>query len=110
MRTVLKARPAKVRNEALALLEAQLFVAVREGFHQEPFLSVTDWAAQHRYLTGAESGRYDPNRCPYQRGVQDAFNDPEVREITWMSAERVGKSTVGANILAFIIDREPCNV
>ena len=27
-----------------------------------------------------------------------------------MSAERVGKSTVGANILGYMIDREPCNV
>jgi phage terminase large subunit GpA-like protein len=27
-----------------------------------------------------------------------------------MSAERVGKSTVGANILGYIIDREPCGI
>jgi phage terminase large subunit GpA-like protein len=102
-------RPAKVRVGALALFGAQLFTAVREGFHSPPFLSVTDWAAQHRFLTGAESGRYNPNRCSYQRAIQDAFNDPEVREVTWQSAERVGKSTVGANVLGFIIDREPCN-
>jgi phage terminase large subunit GpA-like protein len=78
--------------------------------HQEPFLSVTDWAAQNRFLTGAESGRYNPLRCPYQRVVQDAFNDPEVREITWQSAERCGKSTVGANILGYVIDREPTDL
>ena len=60
---------------------------------------MTDWAARHRILTGAESGRYNPERCPYQQAIQDAFNDPEMREITWMSAERVGKSTVGANVL-----------
>ena len=87
-------RPAKVRAVALAEFDAQLWAAVREGFHQTPFLSVTDWAAQNRYLTGAESGRYNRLRCPYQRAIQDAFNDPEVREITWQSAERCGKSTV----------------
>ena len=27
-----------------------------------------------------------------------------------MSAERIGKSTVGANVLGYIIDREPCGV
>jgi phage terminase large subunit GpA-like protein len=102
-------RPGKVRNAALTNFESSLLGAVREAFQQEPFLSVTDWAAQHRYLTGAESGRYNPNRCPYQQAIQDCFNDPEVREITWMSAERVGKSTVGANILGYLIDREPCN-
>jgi phage terminase large subunit GpA-like protein len=103
-------RSAKVRERALAEFDRRLWAAVSEGFHQEPFLSVTDWASAHRYLTGAESGRYNPNRCPYQQAIQDCFNDPEVREVTWMSAERVGKSTVGANVLAFIIDREPCNV
>ena len=96
-------RLAKVRATALAEFDRRLLAAVSEGFHQEPFLSVTDWASQHRYLTGAESGRYNPNRCPYQRAIQDAFNDPEVREVTWMSAERVGKSTVGANVLGYII-------
>jgi phage terminase large subunit GpA-like protein len=103
-------RPGNVREAALASFEASLFSAVREAFHQEPFLSVTDWAAQDRFLTGAESGRYNPGRCPYQQAIQDCFSDPEVREVTWMSAERVGKSTVGANTLGYIIDREPCNV
>jgi phage terminase large subunit GpA-like protein len=87
-----------------------LWAAVREAFHQEPYLSVTDWAAQHRVLTGAESGRYNPLRCPYQRAIQDCFADPEVREITWQSAERVGKSTVGANVLGYIIDRAPTDL
>jgi hypothetical protein len=51
-------RPAKIRATALAEFDSQLWAAVREVFHQTPFLSVTDWAAQNRYLTGAESGRY----------------------------------------------------
>jgi phage terminase large subunit GpA-like protein len=103
-------RPAGVRTVALTEFESRLHSAVCEAFYREPFFSVTEWAAQNRYLTGAESGRYNPNRCPYQQAIQDCYNDPEVREITWMSAERVGKSTVGANILGYVIDREPCNV
>jgi phage terminase large subunit GpA-like protein len=103
-------RPPKVRAAALAEFDAQLWAAIREAFHQEPYLSVTEWAAQNRFLTGAESGRYNRLRCPYQQAIQDAFNDPEVREITWQSAERVGKSTVGANILGYIIDRDPADV
>jgi hypothetical protein len=81
-------RPGKIRIAALIEFESRLLSAIQEGFHQEPFLSVTDWAAQHRFLTGAESGRYNPSRCPYQQAIQDRYNDPEVREITWMSAER----------------------
>jgi phage terminase large subunit GpA-like protein len=84
----------------------RLAAIIRDGFRQEPFLSVTEWARANRFLTGAESGRYNPARCPYQA----AFNDPLVREITWQSAERVGKSTVGANVLGYIIDREPASI
>jgi phage terminase large subunit GpA-like protein len=87
-----------------------LFQAVRESWVTPPFLSVTEWAARHRYLGGSESGLYNPQRCFYQQTIQDAFADPEVRQITWMSAERVGKSTVGSNILGYVIDRAPCNV
>jgi phage terminase large subunit GpA-like protein len=103
-------RPRPVSESALAKFESRLISAIRDGFHQEPFLSVTDWAAQHRYLTGAESGRYNPGRCPYQREIMDAFCDPDVQEITWQAAERIGKSTVGSNVLGYVVDREPCNV
>jgi Phage terminase large subunit (GpA) len=83
---------------------------LREVFTQQQFLSVTEWAAQNRFLTGAESGRYNPERCPYQSAIQDCFCDPEVREITWQSAERVGKSTVASNVLGYVIDRDPTSV
>jgi len=103
-------RSREIRESARVEFEARLLEAVSAGFHQEPFVTVSEWASRHRYLTGAESGRYNPNRCPYQREIQDCFGDPEIREITWQSAERVGKSTVGSNVLGYIIDREPCNV
>jgi phage terminase large subunit GpA-like protein len=103
-------RPEKIRVFALANLESRMLAAVRESFRVEPFLSVTEWAALNRYITGAEAGKYDPRRCPYQAEIQNAFTDPAVNEITWMSAERIGKSTVASNILGFIIDREPCGV
>jgi phage terminase large subunit GpA-like protein len=105
------AKPAPALKSSYdALCYERYATAIREAFYQEPFLSVTDWASENRFLTGAESGRYNPLRCPYQRAIQDAFNDPEVREVSWQSAERVGKSTVAANILGYIIDREPCDL
>ena len=101
---------AKPKYDPFIQCRQRYAAVLRDAFHQEPFLSVTDWAVENRYLTGAESGRYNPDRCPYQRAIQDCFNDPEVREVTWQSAERVGKSTVGANILGYVIDREPTDV
>jgi phage terminase large subunit GpA-like protein len=105
---------AKVAKEpkfdSAAWCRERYAAVVREAFYQEPYLSVTDWASENRILTGHESGRYDPDRCPYQRVIQDCFNDPEVREVTWQSAERVGKSTVGANVLGYIVAREPADI
>ena len=103
-------RPAEIRQSALAEFNRRLLEATRIGFHVEPFLSVTDWASQHRYLAGSEAGLYNPRRCAYQMEIQNAYNDPEVREVSVMSAERIGKSTIGANVLGYIIDREPCGV
>ena len=113
MQTALKLkdpRPAKVRGIALLEFESRTRIAVQESFYLEPFLSVTDWAAENRFLTGAESGRYNSGRCAYQQAIQDAFCDPEVNEITWQAAERIGKSTVASNILGYAIDREPTNI
>jgi phage terminase large subunit GpA-like protein len=103
-------RPPKARGTAQTEFDQCCLAGAREEFVQPPYLSVTDWASEHRIVTGAEAGRYNADRCPYQAAIQDAFNDPDVREITWMSAERVGKSTVGSNVLGYIIDRAPCNV
>ena len=85
---------------------------VRDVFCRERPETVTQWAESNRILaeSGAESGRYRASRCPYQRAIMDAFNDPEVREISWMAGERLGKSTVAANVLGFTIDRAPCSV
>jgi phage terminase large subunit GpA-like protein len=113
MRTALKLRdprPGTIRKTALREFDSRLNAATRAAFYLEPFLSVSDWAAENRFLTGAEAGRYNPNRCPYQKEIMDAFCDPEVTEITWQAAERIGKTTVAANILGYVIDREPCGV
>jgi phage terminase large subunit GpA-like protein len=105
-----KPTPAQAKYDATALCHERYATAIREAFYQQPFLSVTDWSAENRFLTGAEQGRYNPLRCHYQQAIQDAFNDPEVREISWQSAERVGKSTVASNVLGYVIDREPCDL
>jgi phage terminase large subunit GpA-like protein len=102
------------------LLAAQRISAFKRAlvrivrFRLEPlsFQSVTEWAEANRYLppTASEPGRYRADRCPYQRGIQDAFTIPGVKEITVQAAERVGKSTIASNILGFIIDRRPAGI
>lgn len=85
---------------------------VRDRLEPLSFESVTEWAEANRYLppTASEPGRYDPDRCPYQRGIQDAFNMAGVREISVQAAERIGKTCVACNILGYVIDRRPMGV
>src|ERR1700737_1013989 len=81
---------------------------IREKLEVLPYLSVSDWAAEHRYLpeTSNEAGRWHPGRLPYQCGIMDVFADPRVREIPLCGAERIGKTTVASCILGYVIDRK----
>jgi phage terminase large subunit GpA-like protein len=49
----------------------------------------------------------EPDAAPYQAGIMEAFTSPAVRTLTIQSASQVGKSTVLANCLGYIIDRAP---
>jgi phage terminase large subunit GpA-like protein len=89
---------------------ADAFVEVtRRHFAPPSRQRVVEWARQHRYLpeTAAEPGRWNPTRAPYQAGIMEAFTSPAVRTLTIQSASQVGKSTVLASCLGYIIDRAP---
>jgi phage terminase large subunit GpA-like protein len=115
-----KAESVESWQRMFATLPAQRARAFRQGIIEiirkrfEPLVyeTVSQWAEANRNLplTASEPGRYRANRCPYQAGIQDAFGDPEVRQITVVAAERVGKSTIAPNILGYLIDRRPCGV
>jgi hypothetical protein len=50
---------AKPKYDPFIQCRQRYAAVLREAFRQQPFLSVTDWAAENRYLTGSESGRYN---------------------------------------------------
>ncbi len=84
--------------------------AVRGAFARPPRMTVSEWAAAHRVIVAqdaAEPGRWRNERTPYLRGIMDAFNDPAVRRITLMKAERVGGTEAVVNMIAYAIDRAP---
>jgi len=107
-------RPYKLLSDAQRRDRAitKVLAVIREKLAVLPYLSVSDWAAQNRFLpeTSHESGRWHASRLPYQVGIMDAFSDPRVREITVCGAERIGKTTIGSNILGYVIDRKPASV
>ena len=75
-----------------------------------PKLTVSQWADESRYLSSeasAESGKWKTSRAEYQRGIMDAFSDPIIHTVVWMSSAQVGKTECLNNIVGYFIDQDP---
>ena len=73
-------------------------------------LTVSQWADEYRQLSSeasAESGKWRTSRAEYQRGIMDAFSDPNIHTVVWMSSAQVGKTEVLLNIIGYFIDQDP---
>lgn len=57
--------------------------------------------------TSAEPGRWRTARTPYLKGIMDAFNDPDIEEISFCKPTQVGGTECLNNIIAFIIAQDP---
>ena len=73
-------------------------------------LTVSQWADEYRQLSSeasAESGKWRTSRAEYQRGLMEAFSDPDIHTVVWMSSAQVGKTEVLLNIIGYFIDQDP---
>lgn len=78
-----------------------------------PRWRVSEWADNRRQLSSeasAEPGQWDTSRAEYQRDIMDAFNDPEVEDVVFMSSAQVGKTEVLNNVVGYYIDFDPCPI
>lgn len=78
-----------------------------------PKLTISEWADLYRYLSpeaSAEPGKYKTSRAEYQRGIMDAFSDPQVTRIVVMSSAQVGKTEILNNIVGYYIDQDPSTI
>lgn len=76
-------------------------------------LTVSQWAEEFRILSresSAESGPWNNARTPYLESVMDAFTDPRIDTITFVSSSQVGKSECELNIIGYIIDQDPGSI
>ena len=90
----------------------ELFVAelARDVWTPVEELTVSDWAERYRVLDEKSAGRpgkWDNSLTPYLRGVMNAFNDPTLRQITFMKASQLGGTEVINNVLAYIVAMAP---
>ena len=73
-------------------------------------LTVSQWADEYRQLSSeasAESGKWRTSRAEYQRGIMDAFSDPAIDTVVWMSSAQVGKTEALLNIVGYFVDQDP---
>lgn len=94
-----------------AAAEAVAGELVREFLPPPPVLTVTQWAEQHRRLSGTESaepGPYRVTRTPYAREPQDCMSARStVEEVVLMWAAQTSKTTVMLNCLGAAIGTNP---
>jgi phage terminase large subunit GpA-like protein len=83
----------------------------REFLAPPPLLSVTEWAEQHRVLSGKDSsepGPYRVARTPYAREPMDCLSQTSpVQEVVLMWGAQTSKTTIGSNWLGYLVDTNP---
>lgn len=76
-------------------------------------ITVSEWADRYRFLSresSAESGQWRTSRTPYLKEVMDAFTNPAVKQIVFVSASQIGKSEAILNVVGYIVDQDPGSI
>ena len=82
-----------------------------DGLRPEEPLTVDEWSDRYRRLSSkasAEPGPWRTDRTPYLRQVmRDLSSESSVQRVVLMFSAQSGKTEVGLNWLAWIIDHSP---
>lgn len=74
-------------------------------------LAVSEWADEHRELSGKQSGergRYRTSRTPFLREIMDCFsNTSRVSDIVVMKSSQVGVTEATVNVIGYVMDHAP---
>ncbi len=97
----------KLQSNIIELIKFMLRV-----FEPPEQITVTECAEKYRILPASnrEGGAYLVSRTPFAKDIMDAFNDPEVEEISVMGSAQWAKTTILENIIAYIIKVQPSNI
>ena len=105
MTTLVRPTPEQVRA-----WRAEYERDVRDILKAKPRLSLSQWAARYRQLSGgsAEKGQWDNRRVPYLVEIMDAVTDPTVERLVVMKPARVGFTEgVLVNMVGFFMHQDP---
>jgi len=76
-------------------------------------LVVSEWADKRRRLSpesSAEPGPWRTERTPYLKEPMDAFTDPKVKRLVFVSSSQIGKSEFLNNVIGYIVDEDPGSI
>lgn len=99
--------------EPIRVIDGKTLLIFREALQvlkPPPDQTVSQWAAANRILTKKTSstqGKWENDLTPYLVEIMDAFTDPEIRRIVFVSASQVGKSEFEYNCIGYVIDNDP---
>jgi phage terminase large subunit GpA-like protein len=91
----------------------ELFAKLIKMVAPPPQMTVSEWADKFRFIPseyGAEPGKWDTSRAPYQREIMDAFTAKGVHKVVAMIAAQLGKSEILFNVLGRFIHLDPCPI
>lgn len=83
------------------------------AFAPPPDITVSQWADANRRLStlsSAEPGRFETDRVPYLRAIQDALGDDTIPEVVCAKSAQVGLSTSDENFIGYSIDQDPSGI
>jgi len=85
--------------------------AFDRGLRPDPLLKVSEWADQHRRLSGkgaAEPGPWRTARTPYLREIMDCLSPSSPYErVVFMKGAQVGATETGNNWIGYVIHHAP---
>ena len=75
-------------------------------------MTVSEWADKYRIISqgNAEPGPWDTTRAPYQKGIMDAFTDPEVENLVIMKSSQVGGTDMILNMIGYCVHKDPAPI
>lgn len=93
---------------------AHCLAVLRRAVAPRRALTVSQWADDHRILTGkqaSEPGRYRTSRTPFWREPMDCLSaNSRVRDIVVMCSNQIGKTEFTVNAIGYTMDHAPAPI
>ena len=73
-------------------------------------LTVSDWADKYRILSEKDSaapGLWRTERTPYLKDPMNAFNDKNIKDISFIAGTQLGKTVMEQNMIGYAIAQDP---